>query len=147
MIALCVKLGPAQHSTTDVFGTHGTLELPPPSGGGRGGCLTPGALQLQPVQDSMHLSPGSLSSHGHHSNLDNALTPLSSPQATPDGLPPTLEVPYPHHCDGSTFPRSHHPATDTSAVNLAPSNQAYSGTIATSLPYTVQNGSPTALWN
>ena len=32
-------------------------------------------------------------------------------------------------------------ATDTSAMNLAPSNQAYSETIATSLRYATQNGS------
>ena len=132
-----------------IFGTHGTSPHP------LGGTQPLGTLQPQPVQDPlmgrtnipMHLPPGSLSSHGHYSNLDSALTPLSPPQATPDGLPPTLEIPYPHH--GSTFPRSfpHHPpvsmATDTSAVNLAPSNQVYSGTIATSLPYyyAAQNGS------
>ena len=151
--SIACEIGPqyhiqsAQYSTTDVFGAHGPSLHP------LGAARPPGTLQPQPVQDPlmgrtnipMHLPPGSLSSHGHYSNLDSALTPLSPPQATPDGLPPTLEVPYPHH--GSTFQRSfpHHPpvsmATDTPAVNLAPNNQAYTGTIATSLPYAAQNGS------
>ena len=148
--SIACEIGPqyhiqsTQYSTTDVFGPRGPSLHP------LGSSRPPGTIQPQPVQDPlmgrtnipMHLPPGSLSSHGHYSNLDSALTPLSPPQATPDGLPPTLEVPYPHH--GSSFTRSfpHHPpvtmATDTSGVNLAPNNQAYTGT---SLPYAAQNGS------
>ena len=148
--SIACEIGPqyhipsAQYNTTDMFGTHASSLHPL-------GAARPGTLQPQPVQDPlmgrtnipMHLPPGSLSSHGHYSNLDNSLTPLSPPQATPDGLPPTLEVPYPHH--SSTFSRSypHQPvsmATEAATVNLAPNKPPYT-TVGTSLPYASQNGS------
>lgn len=132
-IAPQFHIQPSQYNT-DLFGSQG-----PPMhqlGAGRP------TLQPQPVQDPlmgrtnipMHLPPGSLSSHGHYSNLDSSsatLTPLSPPQPTPDGLPAPLEVPYPHH--SSTFSRSypHQP------VPLV-SDKPYT---ATSLPYAAQNGS------
>lgn len=145
--SIACEIGPQYHIqssqySSDMFGAHGpTLH---PLGSARA------TLQPQPVQDPlmgrtnipMHLPPGSLSSHGHYSNLDSSsvtLTPLSPPQPTPDGLPAPLEVPYPHH--STSFPRSypHQPASIAAeAMANLTANKPYT---ATSIPYASQNGS------
>ena len=107
MIALLVKLDLNitynRHSIAAVPQTY----LVPPStlwggGGGGGGGSTPGnpstaaSPRLPDGNIPMHLPPGSLSSHGHYSNVDSVLIPLSPPQATHDGLPLHERYPMAH---------------------------------------------------
>ena len=79
----------------------------------------------------MPLPPGSMS-HGPYPSLDGSsvtLTPLSPPQQNPDGIVPSLEIPYAHH-------RGYSRSFQGVSENLVPSNK-----LPYSSAYSQQNGS------
>lgn len=105
-----------------------------------------GNAHLQPpiIQDPlmgrtnipMPLPPGSLP-HGHFQTLEGSsvtLTPLSPPQAEPEGRHPPLEVPYAHHT--SSYNRGYPQNLPQGTPVLQSSGKAYGH----SFPFTAQNG-------
>ena len=91
-----------------VFGTYGGSLHP------LGGARSPGTLQPHcglsktPLWVALILPcifpSGSLSSHGHYSNMDSALTPLSPTQATHFGLPIHEKYPMAHNLSPTIHP-------------------------------------------
>ena len=142
--SIACDIGPQYHIQSSQYGSDMFGSSLHPLGSARP------ALQPQPVQDPlmgrtnipMHLPPGSLSAHSHYSNMDSSsvtLTPLSPPQPAPEGLPPTLEVPYPHH--SSSFPRSYPHPPVSMATEAGPSLAPGKAYTAANLPFSSQNGS------
>ena len=85
----------------------------------------------------MPLPPGSVT-HGHFQTLEGSsvtLTPLSPPQAPPEGLHPPLEVPYAHH--SSSYNRGYPHSLQLQGVPPVLSTGKNYGH---SFPFNAQNG-------